>query len=111
MRECGGVLCNTVNCVIHLKRGWDGKEGRGNKDFKKGGGGQSGSRGGCLKKEGLEPSYGLCISVNKTLNISWEILGTLEKLEIALHENDNTLYKRSEVISKCRHRNKYMLVD
>ena len=45
MRECGGVLCNTVNCVIHLKRGWDGKEGRGNKDFKKGGGGQSDSGG------------------------------------------------------------------
>ena len=38
MRECGGVLCNTVNCVIHLKRGWDGKEGRGNTDVKKGGG-------------------------------------------------------------------------
>ena len=33
--------------------GWNRKEGRGNKDFKKGGG-QTGSRGGCLKKEGAE---------------------------------------------------------
>ena len=32
-----------------VKRGWNRKEGRGNKDFKKWGG-QAGSRGGCLKK-------------------------------------------------------------
>ena len=32
-----------------------------------------------------------------------------EKLEIALHKEDNLLNKRSEVISKCRHRNKYKL--
>ena len=38
-----------------LKREWNSKEGRGNKDFKKGGGGglgQARSRGGCLKKGG-----------------------------------------------------------
>ena len=34
---------------IGLKRRWNRKEGRGNKDFKKGGG-QAGSRVGCLKK-------------------------------------------------------------
>ena len=39
------------NCVKYLKRGWNRKEGRGNKDFKKGG--QAGSRGGCLKKRGV----------------------------------------------------------
>ena len=38
------------NCVKYLKRGWNRKEGRRNKDFKRGGG-QAGSRGGCLKKE------------------------------------------------------------
>ena len=37
------------NCLKHLKRGWNRKEGRGNKDFKKGGG-QAGSRVGFLKK-------------------------------------------------------------
>ena len=51
MREGGG------NCLKYLKRGWNRKEGRGNKDFKKGG--QAGSRGGCLKKGGLEPPYKL----------------------------------------------------
>ena len=45
MGEGGG------NCVKYLKREWNRKEGRGNKDFKKGGG-QAGSRGGCLKKGG-----------------------------------------------------------
>ena len=44
MREGGG------NCLKYLKRGWNRKEWRGNKDFKKGG--QAGSRGGCLKKGG-----------------------------------------------------------
>ena len=38
------------NCLKYLKRGWNRKEGRGNKDFKKVG--QAGPRGGCLKKGG-----------------------------------------------------------
>ena len=42
------------NCVKYLKMGWNRKEGRGNKDFKKGGG-QTGSRGQCLKKGGWNP--------------------------------------------------------
>ena len=46
------------SCVNFLKRGWNKKVGRGNKDFKKGG--KAGSRGGCLKKGGLEPPYELC---------------------------------------------------
>ena len=49
-------------CLKYLKRGWDGKQERGNKNFKKEG--QAGSRGGCLKKrkgggEGLELPYEL----------------------------------------------------
>ena len=43
----------------YLKRGWNRKEGKDNKDLKKGGGGQAGPRGGCLKKGGLEPPYEL----------------------------------------------------
>ena len=38
------------NCLKYLKRGWNRKEGRGKKDFEKGG--QAGSRVGCLKKGG-----------------------------------------------------------
>ena len=34
-----------------------------------------------------------------------------EKLAIPLHGDDNMLNKRSEVISKCRQRNKYMLAN
>ena len=71
----------------------------------------------------LSNEYWNIISANKTSNISWEILGThksynqsskrcllclIEKLAIAPHGDDNMLNKRSEVISKCRHRNKYM---
>ena len=43
MRNGGG------NYLKYLKRGWNRKEGRGNKDFKKGE--QAGSRGGCFKKD------------------------------------------------------------
>ena len=32
-----------------------------------------------------------------------------EKLEISIHNEDNLLNKRSEVISQCRHKNKYKL--
>ena len=45
------------NCLKNLKRGWDRKEGKENKDFKKkGGGAQIGSSVGAL---GLEPPYEL----------------------------------------------------
>ena len=36
------------DCLKYLKRRWNRKEGRGNKDFKKGA--QAGSRDGCLEK-------------------------------------------------------------
>ena len=51
MHEGGG------NCVKCFKRGWNRKEGRANKNFKKG---QAGSRGGSLKKGGWRPltNYG-----------------------------------------------------
>ena len=70
----------------------------------------------------LSNEYWNIISANKTSNESWEILGTHisynqsstrcllclnEKLAIALH-GDNMLNKISEVISKGRHRKKYM---
>ena len=50
------------DCLKDLKRRWNRNEGRGHKDFKKGG--QAGSSGGCLKNErgrggGLEPPYKL----------------------------------------------------
>ena len=44
MRESGG------NCLKYLKREWNRKEEKGNKDFKKRG--QAGSRGGCALKRG-----------------------------------------------------------
>ena len=72
----------------------------------------------------LSNKYQNIVSANKTSNISWKILGTHksynqsskrcllclnEKLAIALHKNDNMLNNRSEIISKCRHRNKYII--
>ena len=44
-------------CLKYLKKGWNRKEGRGHKDFKKDG--QARSRVGCLKKGGMEPLYKL----------------------------------------------------
>ena len=61
---------------------------------------------------------------NVTPKISWSIFGRFppynlesmrcylclnEKLEIAIHKEDNLLNRRCEVISKCRHQNKYKL--
>ena len=67
----------------------------------------------------LSNEYWNIISANKTLNISWEILTSHksynqcskqcllylnEKLPIALHKDHN-------MVSKCRHRNKYVLAS
>ena len=74
------------NCLKYLKRGYNRKEGRGNKDFKKGGA-SAGSRGMCFKKEGgggwkpltnyeegkCNPSYSLtCKVVSQILLLSSE---------------------------------------
>ena len=45
-----GLCDGGGDCLKYLKTGWNRKEERGNKDFKKGG--NTGSRGGCLKKRG-----------------------------------------------------------
>ena len=47
------------NCLKYLKRGWNRKEGKGHKDFKKGGGGKLGQWVGALKRGWLEPPYEL----------------------------------------------------
>ena len=46
MRECGG------NCMKYLKKGWNKKEGRRNKDFKSGWGGGKLSQGVSALKKG-----------------------------------------------------------
>ena len=62
MREDGGG-----DCLKYLKRGWNKKEGRGNKDFEKRGG-QLGQGVGALKGGGgVKPSYELCVYL-----LSWE---------------------------------------
>ena len=72
----------------------------------------------------LSNKYWNTISASKTLNISWKIFRTHksfnqrskrfllcvnEKPVITLLKDDYMLNKRSEVINKCRHRNKYIL--
>ena len=47
--------------IKYFKRGWNRKEGKESKDFKKWG--QAGSMGGCLKNGG-EPPYKLCLIFN-----------------------------------------------
>ena len=61
-----GVSKGGGDCLNYLKRGWNRKEGRGNKYLKKGGGGwQAGPRGGCPIKGGgvLEPLYKLWLDL------------------------------------------------
>ena len=48
--EQEGLCESGGNSLKYLKRGWNRKEGMGNKDFKKGG--QARSRGGCIKRGG-----------------------------------------------------------
>ena len=48
-------------CLKYRKTGWKGKERRESKGLRKGG--QSGSRGGCLEKGGLETPYKLYITL------------------------------------------------
>ena len=49
--RAGGGCMRVGETGKYFIRGWNRKAGRGNKDLKKGGG-QAGSRGGCLKKRG-----------------------------------------------------------
>ena len=49
-QEGGCLREGRGNCLKYLKRWWNRKKGRGNKNFKKVG--QAGSRGGCLKNGG-----------------------------------------------------------
>ena len=63
---------------------------------------------------------------NNNPTITWQIFGKHksydlstkrcmlclnEKLAIALHKGDNLLNKRSEIVSKCRHKNKFSLAS
>ena len=57
--ETGHKFCSLheggENVLKYLKRGWNRKDGSGNKNLKNGGGGQVRLRGGCLEKKwGLE---------------------------------------------------------
>ena len=62
----------------------------------------------------------------RSANITWEILGRhqsyntsskrsslclSEKLQIALHRNNYMLNRRTEILNKCRHKNKYALIS
>ena len=62
----------------------------------------------------------------RTTNITWEILGRHqaynisskrclpclnENLKIALHVNNNMLNRRTEILNKCRHKDKYALIS
>ena len=50
IKDTRGLCEGGGDCLKYLKTGWNRKEERGNKDFKKGG--NTGSRGGYLKKGG-----------------------------------------------------------
>ena len=64
------------DCLKYLKRRWNRKERRGNKDFKKGG--KLVQRVSVLKRGGgLEPPYKLCFSVGVLLGICCIYLNTL----------------------------------
>ena len=70
LHEVGG------NHLKYLKRGWNGKEGRGNKDFKKGW--QAGSRGECLKNFGVGgvESYYIYLYISISICIIYISLAT-----------------------------------
>ena len=62
----------------------------------------------------------------RSTNITWEMLGRHqayhtsskrcslclnENLKIALHRDNNMLNRQTEILSKCRHKNKYALIS
>ena len=59
------------NCAKYLKRGWDGKEGRGNKNSK-GGGGKLGQGLGALKKGAGTPLQTMLRQAKKLFSKSTE---------------------------------------
>ena len=80
----------------------------------------------CQTDTELSNEYWNVISANKTSSVSWEFLGTHKsynqsfkrcllclnkKLAIALPKEFNMLNKGPEIMSKCRHKNKYMLAS
>ena len=84
------------NCLKYLKRGWNRKKGRGNKDFKKGG--QAGTRAGYLKK-------GVTGTPLRTMTKFKEINQLLFLLYNALFENYFNYRSRGRKfnVSKCDH--------
>ena len=75
---------------------------------------------------GLSNKFWKIIDNNRSANTTCEILGRHqayntsskrcslclnEKLKIALHRNNNMLNKQTEILKKCRHRNKYALIS
>ena len=50
---------------------------------------------------------------NEAYNVNTKrcLLCLNEKLQIAIYRGNNMLNKRTEIISKCRHRNKYVLAS
>ena len=79
LREGGG------NCQKYLKRRWNRKEGRGNKDFENGV--KLGEGVGALKRGGLEPPYELWRSIHGCY-----VLGLT--VTIKSSEFPNFMYKR-----------------
>ena len=66
-----GVGCMSVGRTLkYLKRGWNRKEGKWNKDFKMVGGGTARSRSGHLIKGGLKPPFELCYHVPSIVDLS-----------------------------------------
>ena len=90
-----------ANCLKYLKRGWNRKEGRGNKDLKRG---QAGSRGGCLKRgEAGTPLRILSVfQTNRIKRIFWNILqNSLENIFVGASQlvssNDTEFPMRKEI--------------
>ena len=90
MHEGGG------SCLKYLKRRWNRKEGRGNKDFKKGEG-QAGSRVGCLKKGGGAgiPLQTMHNPTQQQVNLP--ILLICKTTQWPRHKNQLTLWKDKRI--------------
>ena len=87
------------NCLKYLKRGVEQKERRGNKDFKRGG--QARSRGGYLKKWGLELACELCSHSYALLSLfpDTSIFGLLLMPFLPLGNSDHVVVSVSIVFS------------
>ena len=93
-------MCWWGDCLKYLKRGWNRKEGRGNKDFKKGGG-KLGQGVGDLKRGSWNPltNYDKDLSVRLSQLVGSTLIFLISEYCLAKRELNSSAFSLKSVIN------------